>query len=76
MKSNHISTKCQAATMKLFFFKSKVNGVTKALIWAEGIKKMLHQNNMQALNYLWHFHGLFKSHIFLATSFQVEVYYY
>lgn len=59
--------------MKLFFFKSKVNGVTKALIWAEGIK-MLHWNNMQALNYLWHFHGLFKSHIFLATSFQV--YYY
>lgn len=31
-KCNHISIKCQAATMKLFFFKSKVNGVTKALI--------------------------------------------
>lgn len=28
----NISIKCQAATMQLFFFKSKVNGVTKALI--------------------------------------------
>lgn len=26
--------------MKLFFFKSKVNGVNKALIWAEGIKNV------------------------------------